>query len=142
MFKLDDCISFITNRIAKNLANSFEKRLNVYNITRTQWTALYYINANEMITQRQLADKMAIKEPTVVRLLDKMETLNWVVRINSEDDKRTKLLKLTDEGLKIETEMLAVAEKFRDDVVKDISPEDFNTYNSVLNKMQSNIENG
>ncbi len=142
MFKLDDCISFITNRIAKNLANSFEKRLNVYNITRTQWTALYYINANEMITQRQLADKMAIKEPTVVRLLDKMETLNWVVRINSEDDKRTKLLKLTDEGLKIETEMLAVAEKFRDDVVKDISPEDLNTYNSVLNKMQSNIENG
>lgn len=142
MFKLDDCISFITNRIAKNLANSFEKRLNVYNITRTQWTALYYINANEMITQRQLADKMAIKEPTVVRLLDKMETLNWVVRINSEDDKRTKLLKLTDEGLKIETEMLAVAEKFKDDVVKDISPEDLNTYNSVLNKMQSNIENG
>ena len=142
MFKLDDCISFITNRIAKNLANSFEKRLNVYNITRTQWTALYYINANELITQRQLADKMAIKEPTVVRLLDKMETLNWVVRINSEDDKRTKLLKLTDEGLKIETEMLDVKEKFRDDVVKDISPEDLNTYNSVLNKMQSNIENG
>lgn len=142
MFKLDDCISFITSRIAKKLAYCFEKRLNNYNITRTQWTALYYIRANEMITQRQLADKMSLKEPTVVRLLDKMETLDWVVRINNEDDKRTKLLKLTDIGLKIEMEMLVVAEKFRDDVIKDISSEDLDIYNSVLNKMLSNIENG
>ena len=83
MFNLDDCIACITSRSAKKLADCFEKRLNYYNITRTQWIALYYISVNKMITQKQLADKMSLKEPTVVRLLDKMETLGWVIRINS-----------------------------------------------------------
>jgi len=103
---------------------------------------LYYISVNKMITQKQLADKMSLKEPTVVRMLDKMETLGWVIRINSENDKRIKLLSLTDKGQKIETEMLDVAEKFRNNVISDISPEELANYNSVLNKMLSNIENG
>lgn len=142
MFNIDDCIAMITCRSAKKLADCLEKRLNYYNITRTQWIALYYISTNKMITQRQLADKMSLREPTVVRLLDKMEGLGWIIRLNSEDDKRIKLLILTDEGQKIETEMLNVAEKFRNDVIKDIPPEELDTYNSVLNKMLSNIKNG
>lgn len=142
MFNLDDCIACITSRSAKKLADCFEKRLNYYNITRTQWIALYYISVNKIITQKQLADKMSLKEPTVVRMLDKMETLGWVIRINSEKDKRIKLLSLTDKGQKIETEMLDVAEEFRNNVISDISPEELDNYNLVLNKMLSNIENG
>ena len=122
------------------MADNFEKRLNMHNITRTQWIALYYINISNMITQRQLADKMSIKEPTIVRLLDKMELLGWVIRTNSEDDKRIKLLNLTEKGRKIESEMLSVAEKFRDDVVQDISQEELKIYSSVLDRMQSNIK--
>jgi len=140
VFNLDDCIAFITSRSAKKLADCFEKRLNYYNITRTQWIALYYISINKMITQKQLAEKMSLKEPTVVRLLDKMEILGWVIRVNSENDKRIKLLSLTDKGQKIETEMLDVAEKFRNDVISDISPEELDNYQLVLNKMLSNIE--
>ncbi|MEA4900299.1 MarR family transcriptional regulator [Desulfitobacterium sp.] len=142
MFNLDDCIACITSRSAKLLADCFEKRLNIYNITRTQWIALYYISINEIVTQKQLADKMSLKEPTVVRLLDKMEALGWVIRENSEKDKRAKLLKLTEKGQKIETEMLDVAEKFRNDVISGITPEELDNYKSVLDKMLKNIENG
>lgn len=142
MFNLDDCIACITSRSAKSLAECFEKRLNYYNITRTQWIALYYVNINKMITQKQLADKMSLKEPTVVRLLDKLEALGWITRISSEDDKRIKILKLTESGKKIEKEMLDVAVKFRNDVICDIPPEDLDIYNSVLRKMLNNIENG
>ncbi len=142
MFNLDDCIACITSRSAKILAECFEKRLNKYNITRTQWIALYYVNVNKMITQKQLADKMSLKEPSVVRLLDKMERLGWITRTSSENDKRTKTLELTESGKKIEREMLIVAETFRDDVIQDISADDIDVYNSVLRKMLSNIKNG
>ena len=36
MFNIDDCIAMITCRSAKKLADCLEKRLNYYNITRTQ----------------------------------------------------------------------------------------------------------
>ncbi|HBI72876.1 MAG TPA: MarR family transcriptional regulator [Lachnospiraceae bacterium] len=142
MFNLDDCIACITSRSAKKLADCFEKRLNVYNITRTQWIALYYISRNKTITQRQLAGKMSLKEPTVVRLIDKMEVLGWVVRTTREDDKRIKLLELTEKGQKVETEMREVAEKFRNDVISGISAEELNSYKSTLDKMLCNIKNG
>ncbi|MEG0020599.1 MAG: MarR family transcriptional regulator [Oscillospiraceae bacterium] len=142
MFNLDDCIACITSRSAKLLAECFEKRLNCYNITRTQWIALYYINTNQDITQKQLADKMSLKEPTVVRLLDRIQAIGWITRINSEDDKRLKILKLTPSGEKVETEMLSVAEKFRNDATRDIPQQELTTYNAVLRKMLDNIKNG
>lgn len=142
MFNLDDCIASITSRSAKQLAECLEKRLNVYNITRTQWIALYYVSINDMITQKQLSDKMSLKEPSVVRLLDKIEALGWITRISSDEDKRIKILKLTETGAKIQSEMLTVAEKFKNDVIRDISPEELVAYNSVLKKMIVNIQNG
>lgn len=142
MFNLDDCIAFVTCKGAKDLADCLEKRLNHYNITRSQWIALYYIKNNNMITQRQLADKMSLKEPSVVRLLDKMELYGWVNRISSNDDKRMKFLVLTDSGKEIETAMLDVAEKFKSDVLNGISPEDLDVFKATLNKMLINIEDG
>ncbi|WP_300384276.1 MarR family transcriptional regulator [Clostridium sp.] len=141
MFNLDDCIACITSKSAKLLADSLEKRLNYYNITRTQWIALYYVSINEMITQKKLSDKMSIKEPTVVRLIDKMESLDWITRISNENDKRVKCLELTEKGNKIETEMLDIVENFKNDVIKDISLEELDNYKSVLNKMLKNIKN-
>ena len=142
MFNLDDCIAFVTCKGAKDLADSLEKRMNHYNITRSQWIALYYIKNNNMITQKQLADKMSLKEPSVVRLLDKMELYGWVNRISSNDDKRMKFLVLTDSGKEIETAMLDVAEKFKSDVLNGISPEDLDVFKATLNKMLINIEDG
>ncbi len=142
MFNLDDCIAFVTCKGAKDLADTLEKRLNNFNITRSQWIALYYIKNNNMITQKQLADKMSLKEPSVVRLLDKMERYGWVNRISSNDDKRMKFLILTDSGKDIETAMLDVAEKFKSDVLDGISHEDLDVFKSTLNKMLMNIEDG
>ncbi|MFV0241006.1 MAG: MarR family winged helix-turn-helix transcriptional regulator, partial [Lacrimispora sphenoides] len=127
---------------AKDLADTLQKRLNNFNITRSQWIALYYIENNNMITQKQLADKMSLKEPSVVRLLDKMELYGWVNRISSNDDKRMKFLMLTDSGREIETAMLDVAEKFKSDVLNGISHEDLDVFKSTLNKMLINIEDG
>lgn len=142
MFNLDDCIAFVTCKGAKDLADTLEKRLNNFNITRSQWIALYYIKNSNMITQKQLADKMSLKEPSVVRLLDKMELYGWVNRISSNDDKRMKFLILTESGKDIEAAMLDVAEKFKSDVLDGISPEDLDVFKSTLNKMLINIEDG
>lgn len=140
MFDLDDCIAFITCRSARKLADCLEKRLNYHNITRSQWIALYYIKNNNMITQKQLSDKMSLKEPSVVRLIDKMEILGWVNRVNNESDKRTKLLTLTSNGQKIETEMQAIAEKFKSDVLNGLSQQDLDNFKSTLSKMLENID--
>ncbi len=138
MFNLDDCMAFTTSRSAKVFSEAMERRLSPYNVTRPQWIALYYIYTNDSITQRELADKMSIKEPTVVRLIQKMEGEDLLTRSGAKGDKRIKQLCLTEKGIRLCRELLPVAEKFMYDTIAGISQEDLQTLKNALDKMVSN----
>ncbi|MDY8094902.1 MarR family transcriptional regulator [Paenibacillus polymyxa] len=138
LFNLDDCLAFITNQSAKLFAEALENEFRPYSITRSQWVAMYYIYTNESITQRKLADKMAIKEPSVVRLLQKLELDGLLRRSGTTADKRIKQLELSDKGIKVCTELIPIAENFKSNTVHGIPEEDLQTFKRVLELMTKN----
>lgn len=140
MFNLDDCVACITSKAAKTLGQRIEKKINEkYNVTRVQWMALYYINILEHPTQKELADRMALTEATVVRLIDRMEKEELVMRTH-HSDKRKKYLELTDKGALLNNEASLIVEEFKDVAIKNISNEDLDTYKRVLDQMLKNTE--
>lgn len=138
MFNLNDCIAFITCQSGKIFSDALEKELTPYNITRSQWIAMYYIYEGENITQRELADKMSIKQPTVVRLLQTLEMKGYLRRSGIDTDKRIKQLALTEEGTKIYMNSLPAAEKFKNYTTAGISEQDLETIKRVLKTMINN----
>lgn len=141
MFNLDDCIACITSRSAKAIAQNLEKRLEGYNVTRVQFIAMYYIGvSDEKITQKSLADKMGLKEPTIVRLLDRMEKEDFIIRECVETDKRIKVLSLTEKGEQLNKKLIIVAENFKNQATENISNEDLTIYKEVLAKMLLNTK--
>lgn len=143
MFNLDDCMAFITSQSAKIFSEALERRFRPYNITRSQWIVIYYIytSASASITQRALADKMSIKEPTVARLIQKMEQEGFLTRSGAENDKRVKQLLLTEKGTRLCLELLPVAEKFKNDTIAGIREEDLQTLKNTLDIMVENALN-
>ncbi|CAH2716553.1 Transcriptional regulator SlyA [Neobacillus rhizosphaerae] len=99
---------------------------------------MYYIYINESITQRELADKMSIKEPSVVRLLQKLESEGLLHRSSTNEDKRIKKLELSDRGVQLYLDLLPVAEKFKNDTIANIPEDDLQTFKNVLNTMVEN----
>lgn len=140
MFNLDDCLAFITARCAKIFVASLERRFRSYSITRIQWIAMYYIYTSKYITQRELADKLSVREPTVVRLIKELEQEGLILRLGSDTDKRIRRLFLTEKGEQVYHELLPVVEKFKDDTVAGISSEDLQILNDVLDKMVQNAQ--
>lgn len=138
MFNLDDCIAFITNRSAKIFAEELEKDFRPYNMTRSQWIAMYYIYTGESISQRELADKMSIKEPSVVRLIQKLESEGFLNRSGLHTDKRVKQLELSERGVQVYLDLLPIAEKFKDETIASISENDLQTFKKVLSIMVAN----
>lgn len=138
MFNLDDCVALITSRSAKVFAQALEKTLKPYNVTRTQWIAMYYIYNSKCITQKKLADKMALREPTVARLLQKMELEGYICKHGSDYDKRIRCLRLSPKGEKVCFELMPVFEKFKNITVSGIDKEDLQVLKNVLDKMQEN----
>ncbi len=139
-FNLDDCVMLLTSRASKRLSALLEQRFAEFGITRVQWFALYYTNCSGNVTQRELADLMGIKEPTVVRLLDRCEKEGLLQRVPSQSDKRKKMLALTQKGETLNAQLTKVAEQFMHDAIAGISQDDLDTYINVIEKMLSNVD--
>lgn len=142
MFRLEDCIAYITSRGAKTLAERLEDRFSGSGVSRVQWIAMYYIDSCPSITQKQLADRMNTKESTVVRLLDRMEKEKMVRRVSSEADRRVRYLELTETGRPLYEGLTERAEQFKDDAIRGIEEEELEIFKKVLNQMLDNTEEG
>ena len=136
MFRLEDCIAYITSRGAKVLEERFEGS----GISRVQWIAMYYVNGCPSITQKQLADKMNLKEPTVVRLLDRMEADHMLRRVCSRTDRRVRYLEMTEQGMELYQGLLGRVEQFKEDAIKGIDEEKLEVFKEVLGQMLNNTE--
>lgn len=138
MFVFDDCIAFLAGRVSKQLSEIHERKLKEADITRTQWMSLYYIRNSENITQKELAELLGSKEPTIVRLLDRMEKEGSVERIHK--DRRTNGIRLTEEGEERYERGLVITETFKDKSLEGISEESMETFKRVLDKLIANNE--
>lgn len=110
-------------------------------VTRVQWIALYYLGKEESISQKELAEKMNIKESSVARLIDRMERDGLVDRIKNEVDKRITNLSLTYKGKEYRLKLLPEGEKFQNLLSEGISDEDMKIFRMVLSKMVCNVKN-
>jgi DNA-binding MarR family transcriptional regulator len=140
-FDLSKCIGFVTTSAIKTVTEDFNRRMIKYGSTRIQWIALYFlINTDKEMSQKELAALMNIQDPSLARLIDRMERDGLIQRIENQKDKRMKILKLTEAGrLKAET-LMHYGQEFSDLLLEDISDEEVEIFHKVLDKMLNNIE--
>lgn len=139
MFNLEDCLAYLASKNAKDLAAALEKRVAPHGITRVQWMLLYYAEKNPGVTQKQLAEIMGITEPSVVRLIDRVEADGLLERIPHPDDRRIRTIVLTDKGKKLNRKVTKVVEQFKDDAIAGIPVKDMDTFREVLETMVKNV---
>ncbi len=140
MFKLEDCVAYIASNAMKKVSSVFNELLKKNGSTRVQWTAIYYIANHEGINQSDLAKKMNIQTPTIVRLIDRLERENIVERFSSSDDRRILKLRCTGKGLELHQKLLPLGESFSDQITEELSEDEINTFIRVLSKLAANSE--
>lgn len=140
MFDLDTCVAFITNTHSKKLAEAFNKKLVPLGVTRVQWIALYYLGLNEGLNQKELGEKMNIKDSTVARLIDRMEKEGQVKRTKNPADRRNTRLDLTEKGKNLRKQLLPEGERMGEIFTQGISEEEIEIFKKVLIKMVKNIK--
>ena len=135
MFDLDCCVAFVTNVASKTLSDSLNNRLIRHGVTKSQWIAMYYINREGNLTQKLLADLMGAKEPTITGILDRLEREGLILRQGDVNDKRKKILVLTDKGRLINAKLTDIAQEFRDVCLAGISEKDQKIFLEILDNM-------
>lgn len=140
-FDLSSCIGFVTNTTIKTVTEDFNRRVEKCGSTRIQWIALYFLlKADKPTSQRELAVMMNIKDPTLARLVDRMERDGLLRRIENPQDKRMKFLELTETGRTKAEAMMPLGKEFSDLLLEDITDEEVEVFQKVLDKMLNNVK--
>jgi DNA-binding MarR family transcriptional regulator len=94
-----------------------------FDVTFEQLILLKIINANEGLSQQEIAHLMTKDKTSIARAISVLEDHNQVVRIVSKDDKRKKGLYLTKHGkehlAKIMPRFVQIKEEFEKSINKD-----------------------
>ena len=139
MFDIESCVCFINSKTSKKMANMFNERLIPFGITRVQWIAMYYLLKYGDLSQKDLGERMDIKESTVARLLDRMEDEGLIKRSKGREDRRVTYIKLTNKGRERIEELLPEGQKMSEFFSMGISEEEIQVFKRVLQKFMENI---
>jgi MarR family transcriptional regulator, transcriptional regulator for hemolysin len=109
--------------------------------TYARWRALYFLDAvKDGVTQRELAALMGIEEPGLVRLLDALEEAGLVERRPSEQDRRSKQVRLLAPGREALETGRAAATRVLDGMFADVADEDIAACVRVIDAALTKLE--
>ncbi len=112
MYKLTDSFPYLLNRVGVRMGDLFSRRIVSYGVTLPMYrvmAALWEIPGQRL---NDLADMTTIELSTLSRLIGTMEKMKLVSRSRLENNARTVAISLTDEGGKLLSELMPIAQHF------------------------------
>lgn len=133
-------IRILANHLKRNLDSAASKGP-LKNITGTQIQIIGYIHhaAKSDVFQKDIETKHAIRRSTATGILQRMEKNGLITREPVEYDARLKKIVLTEKALIISRQAKYNLSGLEEQLTKDISAEELETFRSVIRKMQNNL---
>ena len=92
-------LSYRVKRVYLLLSQRIDDALKPYGIARSQWQVLSRVSRAGTLAQKDLQHAMCVESATLTGIVDVQAARGWLVRTESADDKRVRVLSLTAEGL-------------------------------------------
>ena len=108
-FAIEESLGYLINRAARAFANRLGDELRPFDVGIGQWAVLLHLWGNDGLTQAQLARRVAIEQPTMVRTIDRMERDGLVIRTPDPNDRRASRITLTDRGHALRDQLVPLA---------------------------------
>lgn len=123
----------------RKLKATFASIVREHNMTLPRARVFFTLNRKDGINQRELAERLELETPTLVRILDAMEGQGFVERRVAGSDRRAKEIYMTEAGRAVATDVEDLAADVRARVVAGIPENDLKTALNVIRAMQANL---
>lgn len=121
-FVVGQSLGYLVNRAARMMAHELAERIRPSGVGIGQWAILLILWARDGATQAELARRVAIEAPTVVRTVDRMVRDGLVKRAADPADARLSRIYLTDRGRSLKDELVPHAVDVNETVLARLSP--------------------
>jgi len=137
----DQDIGMLTNKINKKLIHYLNTKLVKFHLTTEQWAVLMRLSKQNKISQKQLADISGKDQSTLTRIIDILERKKFIERHSSQEDRRSLVIHITEDGLSTCKSVTPFLEDTFNDILKGISYEKLKIFSEVFLKIDENIDN-
>jgi MarR family transcriptional regulator for hemolysin len=126
--------------LRQSLRRLFDAELMAFDLSSALAAPLVQIRGSDGIRQGELAARLDIEGPTLVRLLDQLEAMGLVARRPDADDQRAKTLHLTPAGEALTRRIMPVIDGLRARLLADVSSEELEGCLRVFDRLVAAIE--
>jgi DNA-binding MarR family transcriptional regulator len=134
-FVIEDSLGYLINRTARAFANRLAAELRPFDIGIGQWAVLVHLWGTDGMTQAQLARRVAIEQPTMVRTIDRMERDDLVRRTPDPSDRRATRIMLTERGERLRDDLVPLAAKVNTAASEGLTDEEVTILRRLLVKL-------
>src|SRR5215510_16212014 len=111
-YDFENSVGFIVNCTAKALIKALDSELRKeVGVTFGQWKVMVILVNQNGMTHKEIADKLGLEGPTLIPIIDKMETDGLVVRKVDLNDRRNNRIYHTQKARNLWNRMISCALK-------------------------------
>ncbi|CCK82025.1 MULTISPECIES: MarR family winged helix-turn-helix transcriptional regulator [Desulfobacula] len=139
---IDSSIAYLVGRTSRSIIKRLTKKFSQsgFDVSYEQWSILVHLYRKDGQTQQELSNIAVKDKAAITRLLNVLEKKNIVLRVPDRNDKRSKLVYLTNKAKEFKTELIAIVEELLEEAEQGISSEEINQCKTTLNKIFLNFE--
>ncbi len=127
-----DTLAMLLSDASRAIRRQFEAQTATYGLSATQWRLLGLTLRNGPMTQAMLAERLDVEPMSVSRLIDRMEQSGWVVRAPHPEDRRARIVLLTDRAREAAPEVKRVLQDICAEALTTLSEDERRTFEKAL----------
>ena len=135
----DKSIGSASVRLSKKLTRFLNGYLKSFNITTEQWSVLRTLNERDHITQKELSVRADKDQATLTKILDLLEKNKFVERIKNSTDRRSFIVKITEEGRELTEKVLPFLEEIFEKITDQIEADKLAIYQEVILSLEESM---
>lgn len=134
-FQLHNSFAFWLHRLSSLLQERFNQALKSHDITWPQWMLLNVLYAGQVDTPAMVADQLGVDRSGVTRLLDRLESKEYIYREHDKLDRRSVKLRLTAKGQSLMAEINALAHEHQEGFLQDLHISERRAFKKEVQKL-------
>ncbi len=126
---------------ARAWRKKLDQRLRPLGLSQGKWRTLIHLSqGGNKLTQKEIAERMGIEEPTLAGLLDRLQDDGWIKRRESPNDRRCKIVHLQRRSKAVLAKIFDTAHGLRHELIEDVPRRDLEACIRVLAQIRAKAE--
>ncbi|MFM7025479.1 MAG: MarR family winged helix-turn-helix transcriptional regulator [Limnohabitans sp.] len=114
---VDDYLAYLLARASHLISSEFHAVVEASGLSLLEWRVMASLSGKKALSVGDLTDIVLAKQPTVTKLVGRMQEAGWVRRIDAPHDKRQSLVSLTASGRRKVVPLLVKAKAHEEQVM-------------------------